>query len=236
MTTYGYTRVSTSEQATNGESLETQQKIIIGYAHSKGEDVEPANIFVEAGISGSTEFKKRPEGSKLYELLEHGDMLIVPKIDRGFRNIRDALNTLHELKERGVSVHFIDLGGDATSSGISQILFTILGAFADFERTRIAQRISEVKQVQKSKGIYVGGVPPFGCLINDEGRLIPDPSKSLALKRIFELRDQNLSYRRIGMALEKEFKIELTRQSVMNILRRSPLSLDVNTEVLNGND
>lgn len=38
MTTYGYTRVSTSEQATNGESLETQQKIIIGYAHSKGED------------------------------------------------------------------------------------------------------------------------------------------------------------------------------------------------------
>jgi hypothetical protein len=38
------------------------------------------------------------------------------------------------------------------------------------------------------------------------------------------------------MALEKEFKIELTRQSVMNILRRSPLSLDVNKEVLNGND
>jgi putative DNA-invertase from lambdoid prophage Rac len=162
-------------------------------------------------------------------------MLIVPKIDRGFRNIRDALNTLHELKERGVSVHFIDLGGDATCNGISQILFTILGAFADFERTRIAQRISEVKQVQKSKGIFVGGVAPFGYLINDEGKLIPDPEKSLALKRIFELRDQNLSYRRIGMALEKEFKIELTRQSVMNILRRIQLSLDVNSEVLNGN-
>lgn len=221
MTTYGYTRVSTTEQATNGESLDTQQKIIIGYAHSKGEDIDPANIFVEAGISGSTEFKKRPEGSKLYELLQHGDMLIIPKIDRGFRNIRDALNTLHDLKERGVSVHFIDLGGDATCNGISQILFTILGAFADFERTRIAQRISEVKQVQKSKGIYVGGVAPFGYIIDNDGRLTPDPEKAVVLSRIFELRDQNVSYRRIGIALEKEFQIELTRQSVMNIIKRS---------------
>ena len=220
MTTYGYTRVSTAEQANNGDSLETQQKIIIGYAHSKGEDVDSSNIFVEAGVSGSTEFKKRPEASKLFDLLQSGDMLIVPKIDRGFRNIRDALNTLHELKERGVSVHFIDLGGDATCNGISQILFTILGAFADFERTRIAQRISEVKQVQKSKGIYVGGVAPFGYIIDNNGRLAPDPEKAAVLNRIFELREQNVSYRRIGIALKSEFEIELTRQSVMNILKR----------------
>jgi len=228
MTIYGYTRVSTSEQAANGDSLETQQKILMGYAQSKGEELTPDNIFVEAGVSGSSEFKKRPEGSKLYDLLQHGDMLIVPKIDRGFRNIRDALNTLHDLKERGVSVHFIDLGGDATCNGISQILFTILGAFADFERSRIAQRISEVKQVQKSKGIYVGGVPPFGYLI-EEGRLIPDPSKTVVLERMVELRRELVSYRRIGLAIQKEFKIELNRQTVMNILRRSPLSSDVNS-------
>lgn len=227
MTIYGYTRVSTNEQATNGESLETQQKILIGYAHSKGEELHSENIFVEAGVSGSVEFKKRPEGSKLIELLQHGDMLIVPKIDRGFRNIRDALNTLHELKERGVSVHFIDLGGDATSSGISQILFTILGAFADFERGRIAQRISEVKQSQKAKGLYVGGVAPFGYVINDDGKLVADPKKAIVLERMTELRNENFSYRRIGIALKKEFQIELTRQTVMNIIRRSPLNLDV---------
>lgn len=46
-------------------------------------------------------------------------MLIVPKIDRGFKNIRDALNTLHDLKKRGVSVDFIDLDGDATMNGMS---------------------------------------------------------------------------------------------------------------------
>ena len=51
---------------------------------------------------------------------------------------------------------------------------------------------------------------------------------------MFELREQNVSYRRIGVALKQEFEIELTRQSVMNILRRRPLSLDVNLEVQNG--
>ncbi|MBM4207003.1 MAG: recombinase family protein [Gammaproteobacteria bacterium] len=51
MTIYGYTRVSTSEQAANGDSLETQQKILMGYAHSKGEELTPDNIFVEAGVS-----------------------------------------------------------------------------------------------------------------------------------------------------------------------------------------
>jgi putative DNA-invertase from lambdoid prophage Rac len=220
MTIFGYTRVSTAEQANNGDSLETQQKIIIGYVQSRGEEIDPSNIYVEAGVSGSIEFSKRPEASKLYELLQNGDILIIPKIDRGFRNIRDALNTLHELKLKNISVHFIDLGGDATSSGISQILFTILGAFADFERTRIAQRISEVKQTQKSKGYFVGGVAPFGYLVDEDGRLQYDPDKSEALQRIFELRNQNLSYKRIGVVLEKEFKILLTRQSVMNIVRR----------------
>ncbi len=227
MTIYGYTRVSTVEQANNGDSLETQQKIIIGYAQSRGEEIDPTNIYIEAGVSGSMEFSKRPEASKLYEQLQKGDMLIIPKIDRGFRNIRDALNTLHELKQRNISVHFIDLGGDATSSGISQILFTILGAFADFERTRIAQRISEVKQTQKAKGYFVGGVAPFGYLVDVDGRLKDDPEKSEALNRIFELREQNISYKRIGIALEKEFQIELTRQSVMNIIKRKQLTLGV---------
>jgi DNA invertase Pin-like site-specific DNA recombinase len=186
LNSYGYTRVSTAQQALAGDSLEIQKKkIISGYAQSKGVEINPAQIFVEAGVSGSIEFRNRSVGSKLYDLLNPGDMLIMPKIDRGFRNIRDALNTLHDLKLRNVSVHFIDLGGDATTNGMSQILFTILGAFADFERTRIAQRISEVKQVQKAKGFYVGGTAPFGYVVNEEGRLKSDPEGQKRWRRSF---------------------------------------------------
>lgn len=221
MDVYGYTRVSTAHQALEGDSLETQKKIIIGYAQSKGLDIDPSNIFVEAGISGSIEFRKRPVGSKLYETLQPGDMLIVPKIDRGFRNIRDALNTLHDLKEMNVSVHFIDLGGDATTNGMSQILFTILGAFADFERTRIAQRISEVKQDQKAKGFYVGGTPPFGYLVNEEGRLEPDPSRVNELEAIFRWREEGYSYRKLSEKLERDFGVKLSFMSVKNALSRA---------------
>jgi putative DNA-invertase from lambdoid prophage Rac len=221
MNVYGYTRVSTLQQATGGESLETQKKIILGYAQSKGLEMDSNNIFVEAGVSGSVEFRKRPEGSKVFELLNPGDMLIIPKIDRGFRNIRDALNSLHDLKQRNVSVHFIDLGGDATTNGMSQILFTILGAFADFERTRISQRISEVKQQQKANGFYVGGTAPFGYQINEEGRLEPNPDQADALAAIFRWRDEGYSLRKISDKLDRELGVKLTFMSVKNVLKRA---------------
>ena len=220
MNIYGYTRVSTFQQAAEGDSLDTQKKILLGYVQSKGLELKPENIYIEAGVSGSIEFCKRQQGSKLFSLLEPGDMLVIPKIDRGFRNIRDALNTLHELKLRNVSVHFIDLGGDATTNGISQILFTILGAFADFERTRISQRISEVKQAQKAKGFYVGGTAPFGYLLVD-GKLEADPEKAEVLQAIFAWRDQGYSYRRIAEKLEKEFALKMSFMSVKNTVERN---------------
>ncbi len=223
MNIYGYARVSTIQQATEGESLETQKKIIIGYAQSKGLEINPDNIFVEAGVSGSVEFRKRHEGSRLFSTLNPGDMLIIPKIDRGFRNIRDALNSLHDLKQRNVSVHFIDLGGDATTNGISQVIFTILGAFADFERERISQRISEVKQQQKANRFWTGGQPPFGYRVNDEGRLEPNPEQADALAAIFRWKEEGYSLREISDKLDREFGVKLTFMSVKNSLTRSHL-------------
>ncbi len=85
----------------------------------------------------------------------------------------------------GVSVHFIVLGGDATTNGINQVLFTILGAFADFERERINQRISEVKQQQKANGFWTGGQPPFGYRVNEEGRLDANPDQAELLAPTF---------------------------------------------------
>ena len=220
MNIYGYTRVSTVQQATEGESLETQKKIIQGYVQSKGLELDPENIFVEAGVSGSVEFKKRPEGSRLCSALQSGDMVVIPKIDRGFRNIRDALNSLHDFKQRNIAVHFIDLGGDATTNGISQVIFTILGAFADFERERISQRISEVKQVQKANGFWTGGLPPFGYRVNDEGRLEANPEQAEALAAIHRWKGEGYSLRKISDKLEREFAVKLTFMSVKNALSR----------------
>ena len=90
MTVYAYARVSTLQQANEGDSLEAQVKQVLGYASSRGLELHKDGVFVEKGVSGGQEFGSRPAGSKLLASLQSGDIVIFPKLDRGFRNTRDA--------------------------------------------------------------------------------------------------------------------------------------------------
>jgi DNA invertase Pin-like site-specific DNA recombinase len=213
MTYYGYIRVSTLQQANDGDSLETQLKQITSYASLKGYDIPPENFITERGISGSVEFEKRPEGLKLFERLETGDVLIFSKLDRAFRNTRNALNTLHDLKLRGISVHFIDLGGDVTNDGIGSVIFTILSAFATFERERIATRIREVKQVQKADGKFLGGFTRFGYRV-EEDRLVKDPDQQIIIKEMKDMNRRGMSLRRISKWLNKTYGVTMSHSTV----------------------
>lgn len=200
MAVFGYVRVSTLQQATEGESLDTQKKQVIGYAESRGLDLPIDNVFIERGVSGGAEFKTRPEGARLVGLLQAGDTVIFPKLDRGFRNTRDALNTLHELKEKGVSVHSIDLGGDVTGNGVGAIIFTILSAFATFEKDRIATRIKEVKQRRKAEGFYIGGRRGFGFDVVD-GVKVPNNEEQKLLKQMKRMKEKGKTLKEINQWL-----------------------------------
>lgn len=197
MAIFGYVRVSTLTQAKEGESLEAQRRQVISYANSKGLDLPSVNVFVEVGVSGGSEFQDRPEGAKLFATLTNGDMIIFPKLDRAFRNTRNALNVLHELKARGVSVHFIDLGGDVTGNGVGAIVFTILSAFATFERERIATRIREVKQLKKAQGKFTGGRRAFGYDVID-GIKVPREDEQAVIREMMRMREQGIGYRDIA--------------------------------------
>jgi putative DNA-invertase from lambdoid prophage Rac len=109
---------STMRQADEGESLDVQERQISGYALMQGLTVD--QMFVERGISGSTPLADRPQGKALLAALKPGDTVITPKLDRMFRSALDALDVLSKLKEKGVSLHMIDLGGDVTSNGVSK--------------------------------------------------------------------------------------------------------------------
>jgi putative DNA-invertase from lambdoid prophage Rac len=216
-TYYGYIRVSTLQQANDGDSLETQLKQINSYASLKGYDIPPENFITERGVSGSVEFEKRPEGLKLFERLETGDVLIFSKLDRAFRNTRNALNTLHELKLRGVSVHFIDLGGDVTNDGIGSVIFTILSAFATFERERIATRIREVKQVQKADGKFLGGFTRFGYRVVED-RLEKDLEQQMIIKEMKDMSRRGMSLRRISKWLNKTYGVTMSHSTVATFI------------------
>jgi DNA invertase Pin-like site-specific DNA recombinase len=81
--------------------------------------------------------RARPAGSEMLAIVEPGDTIIAAKLDRAFRSSLDALETLGELKRRGVALHLIDLGGDVGADGMAKLVFTILAAAAEGESDRI---------------------------------------------------------------------------------------------------
>jgi putative DNA-invertase from lambdoid prophage Rac len=209
MQVFGYVRVSTAEQANTGVSLDTQQQQITGYAMMKGWAV--ADCFVEAAVSGSVPLADRPEGKRLLERLRPGDVVITAKLDRMFRSAADALATLEAIKEQGVALHMIDLGGDVCGNGISKLVFTILSAVAENERDRIRERIRDVKQHQAALGIFSGGRRPFGYdIVEVPGRrtetgkplknLVPNPAEQGTLAQMRKLRAKGATYREISAA------------------------------------
>ena len=181
MTVYGYCRVSTAEQANGGLSLETQKQQITGYAMMKGWQI--AEFFTERGVSGSVSLADRFEGQRMLVVLQPGDVVITAKLDRAFRSAADALGTLEQLKEDGIGLHMIDLGGDVCGDGISKLVFTILSAVAENERDRIRERVRDVKRHRASQLLFNGGKRPFGFDVEGEGKnrhLVPNPTEQAA--------------------------------------------------------
>jgi DNA invertase Pin-like site-specific DNA recombinase len=211
----GYVRVSTDRQADEGESLGTQQRTIEGYAMMQGMTL--TEIFVERGVSGSKPLGDRPQGARLLAILQPGDAVITPKLDRMFRSALDALDVLGRLQRRGVNLHMIDLGGDVTGNGISKLVFTILSAVAEAERDRIRERIQDVKADQRNRNRYLGGIVPFGWQVGQDGELVEVPTEQAAIRRIMDLHREGLSLRVISEAMKAE-GINLSHVGVKGVI------------------
>jgi putative DNA-invertase from lambdoid prophage Rac len=205
MAVFGYVRVSTDAQASDGESLAVQQRQLEGWAMQHGKPLDA--MHVEAGISGGIPFAERPEGGALWAKLTKGDVLVASKLDRVFRSAGDCLSVVETLKARGVSLYLLDLNGgadDVSGNGIARLFLTIVSAFAEFERNRIGERIRATKQAQKARGEYLGGKPRFGWRHGEGHELLPDPTQQAALTRMRALRAEGLSYRKIAEQIAAE--------------------------------
>ena len=216
MAIYGYCRVSTLKQANEGESLDVQRRQIEGYAHMHG--LTLAEVLIEEGVSGSVPVEERPVGGQLFAKLERGDIVIAAKLDRLFRSALDALKVVESLRGRGVKLHLLDLGGDIASNGISKLFLTIAAAFAEAERDRIRERISQVKADQKSRGRFLGGKRPFGFRRGDDGELIPNDAEQAAITEALELHARGLSLRAIAAEMQAKGH-KISHEGVSRILK-----------------
>jgi DNA invertase Pin-like site-specific DNA recombinase len=216
MAVYGYCRVSTARQASEGESLDVQRRQIEGYALMHAFDV--TDILVEEGVSGSIPVHERPMGQQLFARLNTGDMIIAAKLDRLFRSALDALQVVENLKARGVKLHLLDLGGDIAGNGLSRLFLTIAAAFAEAERDRIRERVTTMKRDQKSRGRYLGGYVPFGQQIGPDGTLVPHEAQQAALREMAHLRREGVALRAISSTM-KARGIDISHEGVAKVLK-----------------
>lgn len=217
MAVYGYARVSTLQQASEGESLGAQQRQIEGWCHMSGVTLD--KVFVERGVSGSIPVADRPEGRELWSSLKASDTLIAAKLDRLFRSALDALQTVELLQKRRVSVVLLDLGGDISGNGLSKLFLTIAAAFAEAERDRIKERITQVKSDQRRRGRYLGGKVPFGFAVGADGDLMPRSDEQVIVADVHRLADDGATVRSVQSHVRATHGKSLSLDTVHRLMR-----------------
>jgi DNA invertase Pin-like site-specific DNA recombinase len=173
-----YARVSTSN---NGQDPTMQTRELRDYADRRGWTV--TDEYVDVGISGTKE--KRPELDRLMTDAHRRrfDAVVVWKFDRFARSVSHLLRALETFKAQGIEfVSFSEQLDTSTPAG--KLVFTVLGAVAELERSLIVERVKAGLRNARAKGKRLG-----------RPRVYPDS------RRIAALRAEGLSWAKIAERL-----------------------------------
>ncbi|MDR6862175.1 recombinase family protein [Phycicoccus sp. 3266] len=147
-----YVRVSTEEQATEGESLGAQEDALRAEAARRGWDVE---VIADEGVSAKS--LDRPGMADALGRLDRGeaDVLLAVRTDRVSRSVRDVAVLAETAKGQGWHVALLD-GFLDTTSPASTLMTHVLASVAQFERELIGQRTREAMAKRRSNGAHMG--------------------------------------------------------------------------------
>ena len=148
---FGYTRVSTDEQAVSRNGLEAQHEAIASESTRREWDVE---YFSDEGVSGKL---IAPRLQEVLQLLAagQGDGLVVAKLDRLSRSIVNAANIIESAQAQGWSLVILDLGVDLTTAAGRMMAFNLVN-FAQYERELISERTKAALAAKKARGERIG--------------------------------------------------------------------------------
>ena len=167
----GYLRVSSLDQ----------------FTHRQLEGFELDKVFIDRASGKDT---NRPELAAALDFIREGDALIVHSMDRLARNVDDLRSIVRELTERGVKVQFVkeSLTFTGEDSPMSNLLLSVLGAVAQFERDLIRERQREGVELAKRRGVYKGRARKFTPAQAQElGRRITAGESPAKLAREFKV-------------------------------------------------
>lgn len=147
MATFGYGRVSTSQQTHDNQRLEIENaghKLDFWFADT---------------ISGKTHTGDRPQFQAMLGKIRDGETLIVSKLCRIGRDAQDVLSTVKLLASRGIHVIVLQLGTTDLTSAAGKLLLTMLSAVAEMERDLLVERTQAGLARAKSEGKRLGRIP-----------------------------------------------------------------------------
>jgi len=227
MKTVGYVRVSTERQVDFGVSLEAQEAKIRAMAIVRGGDLD--EVIVDGGESAKD--LNRPGVQRLLALVDAGkvDAVIVAKLDRLTRSVKDLCGLLELFEKRKVALISVAESLD-TGSAAGRLVITIMGAVSQWEREAIGERTRDALRHKRSQGRRVGNIAFGSRLAADGEHLEADAGELAALAEIRRLRGQGTTLR--GIAAELNHRAYRTRrgtpwrlESVARALKQSQFSL-----------
>lgn len=135
----GYVRVSTFDQ--------NPERQLDG--------VDVSRVFCD---KASGKDARRPELDSLLAFVREGDTVVVHSMDRLARNLDDLRRLVQDLTRRGVRVEFVkeSLTFTDEQSPMSNLMLSVMGAFAEFERSLLRERTREGIELAKKRGVYRG--------------------------------------------------------------------------------
>ncbi len=188
-----YSRVSTEEQAKEGLSVEAQIDKCKAFCEAR--DWEVFKVYKDAGFSAGS--LNRPALELLLRDAEEKrfDIILVYKIDRFSRKLKDLIMILENLKEKNINFTSVTEQIDTTSA-MGEAFFQIIGVFAQLERGMVKERVELAfdRKIKFGEALYRA---PFGYTYLDK-KLVPNPEDSLKVREIFEMWVQGISYKEIA--------------------------------------
>ena len=191
-----YARVSTQEQVENGNSLEFQIDKLRAYCQLH--ELKVVGEYVDAGVSGAK--FSRPALDRLKNDIEKIDIVLVYKIDRLSRAIKDTMFLIEDIfKPNNVDLISLSENFD-TSQAVGMAMIAVISTFAQLERETIKERMIAGKIQAVKNGKYINNTP-FGYKKVD-GKLIKDEDTRECVEFIFEKLLDGYSTTKIAKMIE----------------------------------
>ena len=173
-----YDRVSTDIQVQQGLSLDTQKELLTEYAKSHGYEI--VDYYIDEGLTARKKLQNRKDFMRLLDDIKANkiDIVLVTKLDRWFRNVKDYHNTQAILEEHNCNWKTI-LEDYDTSTADGQLKINIMLAVAQNESDRTSERIKVVFEHKKRNQEHLNGPIPFGYRNVDKHLAKDEATKSI---------------------------------------------------------